>query len=149
MRRSFFVVLSMVAGVALVTAQAFAQDHQLHGDAARVGTVMFENSCSADVQPAFNRAIALLHSFEFGPAIDGFTAVIKTDAMCGISYWGIALARWANPFAAMIRPSAQIQLGLDAITQGTTVGAKTERERAYITAAIGSVTLSLSLRVSS
>ena len=125
MRRSFFVVLSMVAGVALVTTQAFAQDHQLHGDAARVGTVMFENSCSADVQPAFNRAVALLHSFEFGPAIGAFQMAAAGDPSCGIASWGIALAQWSNPFAVAIRSPEQLQTGRATVERASMAGAKT------------------------
>src|SRR5215471_5863244 len=123
-----------VAVLALVFAAApFAQEHQHGGE--KLGTVHFMTSCSAPAQTEFDRAMALLHSFEFGPAIEGFNAAVKADASCGISYWGIALARWGNPFAAMIRPAPQIQQGLDAITQAQKIGAKSERERAYIAAA--------------
>ena len=134
MRRSFFVLGSMVAGVALATAQAFAQDHQLHGDAARVGTVTFENSCSADVQPAFGRGIALLHSFEFGPAIKAFQMAAAGDPSCGIASWGIALAQWSNPFAVAIRSPEQLQTGRATVERASMAGAKTERERHFIAA---------------
>ena len=33
-----------------------------------------------------------------------------------MAQWGIALSRWGNPFAAGIRPAAQLQLGRDAST---------------------------------
>ncbi len=78
--------------------------------------------------------MAFLHSFEFGPAIQGFTAAGKTDPGCGIAYWGVAVARWINPFAATIREPAQLQLGLDALKQAQIAGARTERERAYLAA---------------
>jgi hypothetical protein len=48
--------------------------------------------------------------------------------------WGIALSRWGNPFAAGIRPAAQLRQGLEAVEQANRVGAKTDRERAYIAA---------------
>ncbi len=86
-------------------------------------------------QASFDHAMALLHSFEFGPAIDGFNETLKTDPGCAMAYWGIAVSRWTNPFAATIRPPAQLQQGLQAITQARTAGPKTERERAYVEAA--------------
>ena len=100
----------------------------------KLGTVHFQTSCSAPAQAQFDRALAFLHSFEFGPAIEGFTAAGKTDPSCGIAYWGVALARWTNPFPATIRPPAQVQQGLDALKQASQAGAKTERERAYLAA---------------
>ena len=77
MRRFVVFVGSMFAGVALLTAQA--QDHQGHADLTRLGVVTFENSCSKDVQAPLARGMALLHSFEFGPAIEAFTGVAATD----------------------------------------------------------------------
>ena len=105
------------------------------GGAEKLGTVRFATSCSAAAQPAFARAMALLHSFEFGPAIEGFTAAGTTDPGCAIAYWGIALSRWGNPFAAGLKTPAQLEAGRAAIAQATTIGAKTDRERDYIAAA--------------
>jgi hypothetical protein len=48
-----------------------APQHQ-HGSAETLGVVRFPTSCAAAAQPLFNRAVALLHSFEFGRAIDAF-----------------------------------------------------------------------------
>jgi tetratricopeptide (TPR) repeat protein len=126
--------IGALAGLALAAPPLFAQDHQ---DPAgeRLGTVHFATSCVDPAAKQFDRALAFLHSFEFGRAIEGFTATVKDDPQCAIAYWGIALARWTNPFAATIRQPAQLQLGLDAITRGRQAGAKTERERDYIEAA--------------
>ena len=104
-----------------------------------LGTVHFSTSCSAEVQPQFNRAIALLHSFWFQAAIDAFEEVLEVDSSCGISYWGIALATWGNPIGSGAnkdgsRPTAQLQVGLDAIQQARATGANSERERDYIEA---------------
>ena len=46
--------------------------------------------------------MALLHSFEFGPAIDAFNTVLGVDSNCAIAYWGIALSHWSNPQVAEI-----------------------------------------------
>ena len=123
-----------VAVVLALTAAPFAQQHQ-HPAGERLGTVHFETSCAAAAQAPFDHAMALLHSFEFGPAIDGFNATLKADPGCAMAHWAVAVARWSNPFAATIRPPAQLQLGLEAITRARQAGAKTDRERAYIEAA--------------
>src|SRR6185503_9079970 len=84
----------------------------------KVGTVKFETSCSPAAQPLFNRAVALLHSFEFKQAIAGFNQVLAADSTCGIAYWGIALATWSNPAAIGTRPPAVIASGLEAVKRG-------------------------------
>lgn len=128
-----FPVVALVAFVSGLTTPARAQEHQ-HPAGARLGTVDFKTSCTPAAQASFQNALAYLHSFEFGPAISGFTDATKTDPQCGIAWWGIAVARWSNPFAATIRPAAQVQQGLDAVTRGRQAGAKTARERDYLDA---------------
>jgi hypothetical protein len=83
-----------------------------------------------------NRAVAPLHSFQFSRAIEGFNAVLGEDATCAIVYWGIALSDWSNPFPPGQRDKGQLQLGRQSAERGKELGAKTERERAYL-AAIG------------
>jgi tetratricopeptide (TPR) repeat protein len=78
--------------------------------------------------------VALLHSFQFNHAIQGFNAVLKGDPTCGIAYWGIALSQWSNPFAAGMKDDSQLQAGRESAERGKVADAKTERERAYITA---------------
>jgi tetratricopeptide (TPR) repeat protein len=112
-----------------------AQEHQ-HGTGEKLGAVHFATSCSGVAQRDMNRAVALLHSFQFSRAIDGFNEVLGEDATCAIAYWGIALSDWRNPFAPGIEDKGQLQLGRDSVERGTVVGAKTERERAYL-AAVG------------
>src|SRR5580765_2938813 len=112
-----------------------AQEHQ-HGNGEKLGTVRFATSCNEAAQKEFNRAVALLHSFQFSRAIDGFHAVLGKDTACGIAYWGIALSDWSNPFAPGMKEKNQLQAGRESAERGKTVGAKTERERAYV-AAVG------------
>jgi glyoxylase-like metal-dependent hydrolase (beta-lactamase superfamily II) len=101
----------------------------------RLGKVHFENSCSPAVAREFDRAMALLHSFEFAEAIAGFQNVLKEDATCGMAEWGIAMSTWGNPFAGQ-RPPATLKNGLAAAERARGLGAKTDRERAYIDAVI-------------
>jgi tetratricopeptide (TPR) repeat protein len=121
--------------VVLAAAPVAGQQMHDHGGAEKLGTVRFATSCSAAAQPAFQRAMALLHSFEFGPAIDGFTAANGTDPGCAIAQWGIALSRWGNPFAAGNKTPTQLQAGRAAIDKAKAIGAKTERERDFVGAA--------------
>ena len=112
-----------------------AQQHD-HAAAAneKLGVVSFATSCSATAQPLFNRAVALLHSFEFGRAIDAFTATLKADSSCAMAQWGIALSRWGNPFSPGGRAAAPLRQGRDAVDQARAIGARTPRERAYVDA---------------
>jgi hypothetical protein len=99
----------------------------------RLGKVHFENSCSPAVGEEFDRAMALLHSFEYPESIEEFQTVLKNDSSCGIAEWGIAIATWGNPFAG-VRNARLISNGLAVVERAQKVGAKTERERAYIDA---------------
>ena len=100
-----------------------------------IGTVRFATSCTATAQPLFNHAVALLHSFAFSQATDGFNGVLRADPRCAMAWWGLALSAWGNPFAAGIKPPALIQRGLKAIAQARSIGAATVRESLYIAAA--------------
>ena len=78
--------------------------------------------------------MALLHSFQFSRAIDDFKVALREDATCAIAYWGIALSDWGNPFAPGIIDRRLLQLGRESAGRGEQLGAKTERERAYLAA---------------
>ena len=109
------------------------QEHE-HDNGEKLGTVHFATSCNEAAQKEFNRAVALLHSFQFSRAIEGFNAVLKADASCGIANWGIALSDWGNPFVPEIKDTSQLQAGRESVERGKTAGTKTERERAYLAA---------------
>ena len=118
----------------LAAGSSLAQEHQ-HGAAGKkLGTVHFSTSCNTAAQEEFDRAVALLHSFQFSRAIDGFNIALKSDPSCAMAYWGIALSDWSNPFAAGLKSTSQLQDGWQAAERGQAIGAKTERERAYISA---------------
>ena len=125
-----------VLAISFIAASAAAQEHE-HGGASleRLGAVRFANSCTAPAQPPFSRAMALLHSFEFRRAIEGFEATVKADPACAIALWGIAISHWSNPFAPGIRPAAQLKLGRDAVERANAAAPRTKREHAYVDAA--------------
>ena len=124
-----------IVSLLLLGSHESLQGQHDHPPAEKLGTVRFENSCSQAAQPEFARAMALLHSFEFAPAIGSFTAAAKADPSCAIAYWGMAISRWGNPFAAGIKPAAQLEHGRAAIDKAKAIGAKTPRETEFIAAA--------------
>lgn len=127
-----------LAAVVLVSwflaARVFGQQDQHAGHGMmKLGKVHFETSCNTTVGQEFDRAMALLHSFEFAEAIAGFQTVLKGDASCGMAEWGIAMATWGNPFGGLRAPRV-VADGLAAAERARNIGAKTDRERAYIDA---------------
>src|SRR5688572_25052703 len=115
---------------------AFAQDHA-HPQGEQLGTIRFATTCSPSVASQFDRAIALLHSFEFGASIRAFNDVVTADSTCAMAHWGIALSRWTNPMAAGNRSPDQLRQGKASADAAARLGGRaSERERAYI-AAVG------------
>jgi len=100
-----------------------------------LGSVRFETSCAPATREPFVRGVALLHSFGFAGAVRAFNDVLAADSTCVMAHWGLALSAWGNPFAAGIRPNAQLERGLAAIQRGRALGGGTERERAFLAAA--------------
>lgn len=127
----------VIAGLLLLwlAANGVAEEHS-HAKDEKLGTVRFATSCNEGAQKQINRAVALLHSFQFSRAIQGFNAALSSDATCGIAYWGMGLSQWSNPFAPGIKDKSQLVAGRESAERGKATGAKTERERAYI-AAVG------------
>lgn len=127
----------MVGAIALLTtAAAGAQTHD-HAQSANAtfGTAHLATSCAASTAPAFDHALAALHSFEFGTAISGFSSVLASDSSCAMAYWGIALSRWSNPMAAAPRSAAVLAAGRQAAAAGARLAIHaTERERGYVAA---------------
>ena len=82
--------LMRVAGVMLVALLActvVAQEHQHRTSPdEKLGTTHFVTSCTRAVQPAFDRAVALLHSFDFPRAAAAFESVASADPSCGMAY---------------------------------------------------------------
>ena len=128
-----FIAASVAVTLAVLSPVSGQQAHP-HEVSEKLGTVRFANSCSAAVQPTFARAMALLHSFEFGPAIQSFDSTAAGDPGCAIAFWGIAVSRWGNPFAPGAKPPKEVELGRAAAEKAKAIGAKTERERDFIAA---------------
>ena len=126
----------MLLPAALIAA-CFAHPVLAHDDDAaagqsQFGKVNFPTSCSAAVQPQFERAVAMLHSFFFPEHIKAFQAVIAADPGCAMAYWGLAISQRPNPLVPPW-PEENLKRALEAIQQGKAV-AKTERERDWLNA---------------
>jgi tetratricopeptide (TPR) repeat protein len=65
-----------------------------------IGSVQFSTSCSKDVELPFNRAVALLHSFQYEQAREAFVTVAVRDPQCAMAQWGVATSHfhglWGN-----------------------------------------------------
>src|SRR5437762_3000508 len=130
---SVSVVAAAVLALTPFATYSQVQEHHHDTPTENLGTVHFANSCDPKVAPQFDRAVALLHSFEFGASIRAFNDVLATDSTCAMAYWGIALSRWTNPMAAGTRTPAQLQPGRQAAEAGFRASPRvTARERLYI-----------------
>src|SRR5262245_60235217 len=86
MRRSlqFLVAFSLLA-LAAAPLRANTPSDQL-------GNVSFPTSCTAAVQPAIEKGVALLHSFQYKESQQTFADATTREPKCAIAYWGKAMA---------------------------------------------------------
>jgi hypothetical protein len=130
-RAHYYYLLAPLLAAALKTAAA-EHEHE-HPAPEKLGKVTFATTCAAAVQPRFERAVALLHSFAYGPAEAAFREVAAADPGCAIAHWGAAMAYynqlWEPPAADDIA-KAQAELAL-----ANAHPAKSARERDFVDAA--------------
>ena len=115
--------------ITLLFASGLAAAH----DEEKLGNVNFPVSCKAEVQPAFNRAVAILHNFWYPQSLNAFIEIAKTDPDCAMAYWGMAMAVRTNPLLGS-QPAPAMKRGWEEINKAMTAGTKTQRERDYIAA---------------
>jgi len=107
--------------------------HAHHHDAnEQLGKVSFPVSCAPDSQKPFERGVALLHSFGYEEAEAQFVEITQKDPTCAIAHWGIAISLFHQIWERPSEPS--LKRGWDEIEKAQKFGAKTERERGYISA---------------
>ena len=92
----------------------------------------FAISCDTAVQPGFNRAVAILHSFGYEKAAGAFAEVAEKDPACGMAYWGLAMTYY-HPIWEAPNPTG-LKQGWASVERAKLAGAKTQRERDYIAA---------------
>lgn len=123
----------LLAASLVVVPLARAQDHEhATADAEAIGEVTFQTSCSADVADAFNRSVAMLHSFWYPTSEKAFRAIAEQEPDCAMAHWGIAMSRF-HPLWERPGPD-DIRVGQAALDAARDAGAATEREREYIEA---------------
>src|SRR5213078_1169140 len=109
-------------------------DHHDHGamDLGNIGKAHLATSCNDAAQQEIDRGVALIHSFWYSEAEKSFRRAADADAQCGMAWWGVAMANvhpiWAPPVAA------ELKNGREAAEKAKAIGAKSDRERAYIDA---------------
>ena len=132
--RSFNGARVLLSVLAIVRGSASAQHDHSHGMPETFGEIHFATSCQAEVRPAFERGVALLHSFAYAETVKAFENVWTKDPRCGMAQWGLAMSYlhiiWAPP------TDAEFAAGRAAAQKAAAAGASTSRERDYI-AAIG------------
>src|SRR5580765_8902282 len=86
---------SLLAGLLLLAGVAWADEEHHHVlTEQEVGSVHFETSCSKDVTASFNRAVALLHSFQYEQTRQAFTQIAKDYPECAMAQWGVAMSHY-------------------------------------------------------
>ena len=110
-----------------------AQEHHHELSAEEVGSVRFLTSCSKAAQSGFNRAVALLHSFQYEQARQAFNEVAALDPSCAMAQWGVAMSHyhglWKNGDTGAGRLALRKAQQIAASNPATR-----SRERAYIDA---------------
>jgi hypothetical protein len=98
-----------------------------------LGRVHFETSCTPQAQEKFDRGLAMVHSFFYPDSVQTFAEAASADPQCAIAYWGIAISHRPNPLILPLTATI-LKNGLEAVEKGKSIGAKTERERDWLSA---------------
>jgi len=120
----------------LCTVLVLALDDEMHthhhAPTEQLGKVSFPISCAPASQKAFERGVALLHSFGYEEAEEQFAEIAQKDPACAMAHWGSAMSLfhqiWERP------KESTLQRGQEEIEKAQKIGAKTEREQGYISA---------------
>jgi hypothetical protein len=109
-----------------------AQEEHHHPAPEKLGTVSFPTTCSSTVQPRFERAVALLHSFAYAESEKAFREVAEADPKCAMAHWGIAMTFYHQLWEPWITPP-NLARGAAELGQAQQMTAS-DRERQYIAA---------------
>ena len=132
MRNARAVSLAAICAWMILAIPAVGQHEHAAGEPEKLGKVEFAISCDPALQPQFNRAVALLHSFWYKKAAETFVGIARQDPSCGMAQWGVAMTHYHQLWEA---PSAEdLKQGWAAVENAKAAGAKTPRERDYIAA---------------
>jgi len=124
--------IGIMSALAALSAVSLGQPAPVQAADQALGKVHFETSCTPAAAAAFDRGMLYQHSFWYRSSQRAFEETLKADPTCAIAYWGIALSLLWNPHT--VPPAQNLSEGAAAIAKGQEIGAKTERERDYLTA---------------
>ncbi len=127
-------LIAILTSVLFFAPLALGQEEHHHAlTEEEVGSVHFVTSCRADLAGSFNRAVALLHSFQYEQARQAFSEIASQDPQCAMAQWGIAMSHyhgmWGNGDLAAGRAALEKAKQVAASNTKTTA-----RENAYIEA---------------
>lgn len=138
MRKGIAALGAMLACTFATEAQE-GHHHELSEE--EVGSVHFQTTCSAGMSVAakakfdasFNKAVALLHSFQYEDTRAAFEAIAKKTPSCAMAEWGVAMSHYHGLWR-----SGDVAAGRAAISKAqqiaSTNGATSAHEKAYIEA---------------
>ena len=129
--KSFWVIVCALGLLSIAAWSDEQHHHQLSEN--EVGSVHFATSCAKAVEQDFNRAVALLHSFQYEDTRVAFEEISRKDPTCAMAQWGVAMSHyhglWDNGDTATGRLAQKKAADLAATNSKTSA-----REKAYINA---------------
>lgn len=133
MQREFLIVIGLFICLGATGLATADEGHHHALTEQEVGSVHFANSCSKDVQADFQRAVALLHSFQYEHTRAAFTDISQRDPQCAMAQWGIAMSHYHG-----LWHNGDTNAGRNAFHKAQEIAshntATTARERSYIDA---------------
>ncbi|GAC1661351.1 MAG: hypothetical protein NVS9B4_13490 [Candidatus Acidiferrum sp.] len=130
MRRTVILLLGCLC---IGSAAPAWQEHHHELSAEEIGSVHFQTSCAKSVEFSFDRAVALLHSFQYEQARQAFNEIATQDPTCAMAQWGVAMSHyhglWKNGDIAGGRAAIEKAKAIAAANLKTT-----RREAAYLDA---------------
>src|SRR5579863_9252993 len=85
---------ALFAFLLFATLAAAQEEHHHALSEEEVGSVHFSTSCRPELAPSFNRAVALLHSFQYEDARAAFAEISTRDPQCAMAEWGVAMSHY-------------------------------------------------------
>ena len=89
------VLMRLLFSLSIFALQAWGDEghHHVLTDQ-EIGSVHFATSCAKTTEGSFNRAVALLHSFQYEDSRRAFEAISRQDPTCALAYWGVAMSHY-------------------------------------------------------
>jgi tetratricopeptide (TPR) repeat protein len=134
MRLAYHFAFTFALFVSLTWGNAVAQEDHHHAlSQEEIGAVHFSTTCSKTLADSFNRAVALLHSFQYEQARQAFGEISSQDPQCAMAKWGVAMSHYHG-----LWDNGDTAAGREALRQAQQIASanpKTSaREAAYIAA---------------